>query len=202
MRDLIFISATCIGAVNCAIATTLAIERYKPSLIINQGCAGGDREDLELGDIVVANKIYYGGAIITPLKGYCQGSNALDWKIGSYSDIADFSNWSGFVIDIDPVLCDFAMGVAFSAGKLHKGAINSSDFWNREKDRIAKIRDDLDCYCEEMESFAAGRVCESFGVSFLAYRAISNNHIKDEDYLESTLRNSQEFTEKLILSLN
>ena len=63
------------------------------------------------------------------------------------------------------------------------------------------MRELFDSYCEEMESFAAARVCKDFDIPYLSFRVISNNHINDEDYLDSTCLNSQKFAVELIKAL-
>ncbi|WP_412547372.1 hypothetical protein [Photobacterium piscicola] len=54
----IVVSRTEVGIANAAAATTLAIERFKPALIINQGTAGGHDPQLQRGDIVIGNSIW------------------------------------------------------------------------------------------------------------------------------------------------
>ena len=56
---MVIISKTKIGEISSAIATTLAIQKYQPEFIINQGTAGALVDWLNKGDIVVGNKIYY-----------------------------------------------------------------------------------------------------------------------------------------------
>ena len=51
-----------IGLINAAIGTTITIEKYKPSIIINEGLAGGYTSDTKKGEIVVrkgCNKYYF-----------------------------------------------------------------------------------------------------------------------------------------------
>src|SRR5512137_2469344 len=48
----VVVSRTEVGPVNAATATTLAIQNFRPRLIINQGTAGAAVADLKLFDIV------------------------------------------------------------------------------------------------------------------------------------------------------
>ena len=46
-----------IGKVAATIATTLLIEKFQPDLIINTGSAGGFDQELNIGDIVIAESL-------------------------------------------------------------------------------------------------------------------------------------------------
>ncbi|MFG0933594.1 5'-methylthioadenosine/S-adenosylhomocysteine nucleosidase, partial [Staphylococcus sp. 231237_7MaSpsaltlick] len=48
-----------IGKVNVAISTTLLIEQFKPDLIINTGSAGALDKALNVGDVVVSDRVMY-----------------------------------------------------------------------------------------------------------------------------------------------
>jgi adenosylhomocysteine nucleosidase len=48
-----------IGKVNAAITTTLLINEFKPSLIINCGVAGGYSSKLKPLDVVIGNNIFF-----------------------------------------------------------------------------------------------------------------------------------------------
>ena len=47
------VSRTEVGTVSAAAATALGIQRFTPSLVLNQGTAGAHCSDLHVGDIVV-----------------------------------------------------------------------------------------------------------------------------------------------------
>ena len=54
-----------IGKVNAAISTTLLIEKFKPTLIINTGSAGALDDSLSVGDILISNNVMYHDADAT-----------------------------------------------------------------------------------------------------------------------------------------
>ena len=64
----IIISLTQKGIINASIATTIAIQKFNPDLIINQGCAGGHVSKLKLGDIVIGESSKYINDFKTPIK--------------------------------------------------------------------------------------------------------------------------------------
>ncbi len=54
----VVVSRTEVGLANAAAATTLAMERFQPRLVINQGTAGGHDPALHRGDIVIGTKSF------------------------------------------------------------------------------------------------------------------------------------------------
>src|SRR5262245_41747660 len=62
----VVVSKTLKGGANAAAATTLAIERYRPIAILNQGTAGGLDPSLKPHDIVLGTSALNIGAFKTP----------------------------------------------------------------------------------------------------------------------------------------
>ena len=50
----VVISKTQVGTINSSTATTIGVIKFNPIFVINQGIAGAYREDINIGDIVVA----------------------------------------------------------------------------------------------------------------------------------------------------
>ena len=73
------ISKTRMGMSNSAAATAIAIERYKPIAIINQGTSGGHDPKLNVYDIILGKYAANIGAFKTPSKAVGVGSNSLEW---------------------------------------------------------------------------------------------------------------------------
>src|SRR5690625_664942 len=61
-----------IGKVNAAMATTILIERFQPTHVINTGTAGGMKGNLNVGDVVVGDEIVHHDVDVT----------AFDYKFG------------------------------------------------------------------------------------------------------------------------
>lgn len=75
----VIVSRTMMGAAHAAAATALAIDRYHPIAIINQGTAGGHDPNLRVGDIVIGTSAVSLGAFKTPHRVAGAGSSTLDW---------------------------------------------------------------------------------------------------------------------------
>jgi len=54
-----------IGKVNAAIGTTLLLDHYKPTAVINTGSAGGFKEGLTVGDVVVSTEVRHHDVDVT-----------------------------------------------------------------------------------------------------------------------------------------
>lgn len=75
----VIVSRTRMGASQAAAATALAIERYQPAAIINQGTTGGHDPTLRIGDIVLGTSAVSLAAFKTPHRVVGLGSDTLDW---------------------------------------------------------------------------------------------------------------------------
>lgn len=62
-------------------------------------------------------------------------------------------------------------------GKLLRGKLGSGDLFSRETDRIDLLHTQFGELCEDMESAAVYKVCQTFHVPVIGIRIISNNEI-------------------------
>jgi adenosylhomocysteine nucleosidase len=75
----VIISRTRMGSAHAAAATAVAIERFHPTAIVNQGTAGGHDSTLHVGDIVAGTSVVSIAAFKTPPRTAGRGSQALSW---------------------------------------------------------------------------------------------------------------------------
>ena len=61
-----------IGKVNAAIGTTLMLQEFQPTCVINTGSAGGFASELEVGDVVISSEVRHHDVDVTGL-GLCMG---------------------------------------------------------------------------------------------------------------------------------
>jgi len=179
----VIVSKTLKGIANAAAATVLAIERYHPIAIVNQGTAGGLDPELRLYDIVIGTSSVSLGAFKTPYRARGAGSSTLDW-VPLNLMAADGSAASG-----DPRARTVARFAAaepliaaaretkpqYKRGRVVEGVIGSADMWNDELDRIARFRSEYDTIVEEMETAAAAQVAGLLSTPFLGIRVVSDN---------------------------
>lgn len=181
----VVVSRTLPGDANAAVATYIAIEKYNPAVIINQGLLGGYATNMNVYDIVVASNVINVGSVKTPVRAAGQGSNALEWEALPLTESA-FSSGKGDALSFesDKSWVERAMSEAtnYKRGKVAKGVIVSSDMWNNEYDRIQSFRKKYNALAEDMESAAAAEVCKNFKVPFLSIGLISSNVINNTTY--------------------
>lgn len=178
----VVISRTGIGMVNAAASTALLIENYHPKVIINQGTAGGHDPNLHVFDTVIGSEVMNIGRLTSEHLDAGQGIRPRSWKFtktemrenGKIKEYASFKS--------DPKLVKAALRVAdkYKHGKVVVGKIGSTDFWNREVDRILWFHKTARTSAEEMEAASVAQVAKGFHIPFLSVRTISNSEVSGE----------------------
>lgn len=190
------ISKTRMGMSNSAASTALAIERYKPIAIINQGTSGGHDPDLHVYDIVLGKYTTNIGAFRTPKQPVGGGSNSLTWV--EAFDVLPTSESDPEPIAIrkfegDQELLMAAHKVRYDKGDVVEGTIGSADVWNNELDRIQFFHQRYGTSVEEMEAASVAQIASQFNVPFLGIRILSNNITNNGAYDPGTGEACQEY---------
>lgn len=164
-----------VGKINAARTTQILIDNYKLDYIINVGTAGGLKEDIEIGDVVIADKLVQHDFDITAgghEKGYIS-------HLGKYFySNKDLINKTENVMEsLDENFNTFI------------GTIATGDIFVQDVDVKNKIKEEFEPACTEMEGAAIAQVCTLDNMPFVVIRAISdkpngNNGIDFETYLE------------------
>ncbi|MBO7697523.1 MAG: 5'-methylthioadenosine/S-adenosylhomocysteine nucleosidase [Erysipelotrichaceae bacterium] len=178
------VSKTGVGEVYATIATVLAIQKFKPELIINLGCAGSLNENVKIDDVVVADRV---------------GEwrfDAIDWPRGFDS------NYTSFPCD-DKVI--EIMKKIKTDTNIHFGGIVSANEFIYKKSQLNEIRKQFpEALCGEMEGSAIANTCFAFGVKCAVIRSISDVTLMDKNYhayyfnLEKTCQTAAKIAEKII----
>lgn len=196
----VVVSKTQKGMANAAAATVLAIERFRPLAIINQGTAGGHDAALTVGDIVIGTASVNIGAFKTATRGRGEGSDVAAWQPmdlirteGSAGQ--DPAAWVMRRFPGDPSLLAAAtrMKGRHTKGRVVDGVIGSSDVWNSEQDRIQHLHEAYGTTAEDMETAAVAQVAAMSQVPFLGIRVLSNNITNGGAYDGSTAATCQQF---------
>lgn len=206
----VVISRTEVGLANAAAATTLAIERFKPRLIINQGTSGGHDPALHRGDIVIATRSFNMGAYRSDFTPADQGIDPRKWhnfevtmRLRDNGKLVEHSSFAG-----DPELVGRALGMAdrYQHGRVVAGIIGTADEWNRQVARINWLHQTYNTAAEEMETSSAALVAEAYKVPFVGVRVLSNTDLHGEEFDPQTAIHCQQFvidyTKALINSFN
>lgn len=197
----VVLSQTGIGTAAAAAATALGCEWFRPSLVLNQGTAGGYPEDLHPYDLVLGETWYNANAWFQASYGkkYFLDLAALEGE----SKESEFTGAKPFLHNSDRDLITWLdrESLHYTRGCSVLGCIASGDQWNDEPDAIANLQKQTGALCEEMETAAAGEAAARLGMPFVAVRVISNNNRMGEPFDPGTAVALQEWIIKAVTSL-
>ncbi|WP_101845582.1 5'-methylthioadenosine/S-adenosylhomocysteine nucleosidase [Halobacillus sp. Marseille-P3879] len=193
------------GMENTAAATTLAIEKYDPKAIINQGTSGGHDPDLHVYDIVLGERTTNIGALKTGDRDEGEGIKPKDWipmdlmaSEGSAGEDPDAENIRYYEGDEDLLDAAKAVKDTHQEGKVVEGTIGSADLWNNEVDRIKWFHEKYETSVEEMEGAAGAQMADAYDVPYLGIRILSNNKTNDGEYDPDTAASNQDYVYEVV----
>jgi adenosylhomocysteine nucleosidase len=167
-----------IGKVAAATTATLLIEHFHASYIVFTGVAGGLGENVNVGDLVVADSFLQHDLDVSPLfpkyevPSYGAASFPADKKLAN-----ELKQACAAVLDnLGDVLTQEARA-AFNLNhpRLHAGLLISGDRFVSTTTESQKLQQDLpQALAVEMESAAFAQVCHDYDVPFAAVRTISD----------------------------
>ena len=180
-----------IGKVFSTLTATTMIEKFGCDTLLFSGVAGGINPDLQIGDLIVANKLSQHDLDITAFghpHGYVPGGNVY--------------------VNTNDKLKDIAIEVAKENDiKIIEGIIATGDQFVCDEQRKAFIQNTFKADALEMEGASVAVVCDALNVPCLILRAISDTADMDagfnfEEFLETSAKNSANFLIKIINKLN
>lgn len=193
----VVIVRTEIGMANAAASTALAIKKFNPVAVINQGTSGGHDSALKIGDIVIGEKSIDYTAIKTAYSAAGAGSDLTNQEmLGTYAYNAasgKFDSYKEFFAD--PTLLKVAKKVADSHKEFNavSGTISTANVWLNNIDYVNFLHETYGSSCEEMETNVAAQICYTAGVPFIGIRVLSDNIIHNSDYVPESAIICQKF---------
>lgn len=177
-----------VGKVNASRTTQLLIDNYDADCIINIGCAGALKEQLNIGDIVIGKYLVQHDFDITKFnhdKGYIPN---VGIKIESDKNLLGM-----FLNNID--------------SNVFVGTIATGDIFCTDKNMSLKIRNKFNADCVEMEGAAIAQVCYLCNIPFIIIRSISDvvngtNTIDYDKFAISSANKVAKLLNDIILKLN
>ena len=165
-----------VGKVNAARTTQILIDKLDVKTIINVGSAGALNPKLNIGDIVIANRLVQHDFDITAFnhnKGYISG-------VGDYIDSDE---------ELVSKLKNIANSLKNKEYNVVTGVIASGDIFCTEIKMKEKIHSKFNAECVEMEGAAIAQVCYLDNIPFVIIRSISdspngNNAIVFEEFVK------------------
>lgn len=196
-NDVVVDVVTCgIGEVDAAMVTTSILMQRLPQLVLSVGCSGGHSKHLKEGDVIVSTAV-------VPTAYKMIRHNGESHHIGLRRNISDpplrelpidsaltEAAMAGAALSTLPSWCvlvlttflqcyciGFRPSTSTTRPIVYRGKIGSSDIWTQWPKEIERQHNELGTLCEEMESFGCGRVCQEFGVPFIAIKDVANNEL-------------------------
>ena len=204
----VIVSKTMKGVSNTAAATAIAVERYHPVAIINQGTAGGHDPELNVYDIVLGRDSVNLGSFKTPDRRRGQGSNSLEWKPmdllaseGSAGNDPNALKMRRFKADDRLLATAESVKHRYLKGRVVKGVIGSGEVWDSELDRIHLFHTRYETSLEEMETASAAQIAGIFKIPFLGIRVLSNNITNGGKYDPKTAEACQDYVYEVVKAL-
>ncbi|KGX83134.1 5'-methylthioadenosine/S-adenosylhomocysteine nucleosidase [Pontibacillus marinus] len=201
----VIVSKTSKGMENTAAATAVAIERYNPIAIINQGTSGGHDPKLHVFDIVLGKRSVNIGSLKTGNRGENEGIAPTEWipmdlmaSEGSAGEDPDAENIRYYKGDKDLLEAANAVKDKYTKGKVVEGTIGSADVWNNEVDRIKWFHNKYGTSVEEMETASAAQISKAYDIPFLGIRILSNNKTNGGEYNPDTATANQKYVYEVV----
>lgn len=180
-----------VGKVNAARTTQILIDNYGVDAIINIGVAGGVDNSLNVGDIIIGEKLVQHDFDIT----------AFNHEKGYIPNVGVFINSDDYLVNLS---CNILNEEKIT---YHRGIIASGDIFCTEESMSMKIAHKFNALCVEMEGASIAQVCFLSHIPFLVIRSISdipnnNNVVTYEEFLESSSVKVANILFKIIKSIN
>ncbi len=186
----IVIAYSKIGKVFASLTASTMIEKFGCDTLLFSGVAGGINPKLQIGDLIIADKL-------------CQHD----------LDITAFGHPHGFVpggkvfVETTKELRDVAIKVANENNlKVIEGTIATGDQFVHSTERKQFIENTFNADALEMEGASVAVVCDALNVPFFILRAISDTADMDagfdfDEFLKSSAKNSADYLIKIVKEL-
>lgn len=149
-----------IGKVLAAMTSTLLISHYQVEVLINTGSAGGIGSGLNIGDLVISDKVAYHDVDVTAF-GYSYGQMAGGMPL--YYEAAS---------DLIQIAQKVANTVDYHT---HTGLIVSGDTFIHQISQVENIKQHFpEALANEMEATAIAQVATQYQIPFLIIRVMSD----------------------------
>ena len=170
-----------IGKVNAAVCTQILIDDYDVNMVINVGVAGGVREDVLPGHIVVASELIQHDIDTT----------VFGDKIGQVPRLDTFAfKCDNGLVNKAKAACEKNINYKSFIGRIVTG-----DQFIADIEKITWLGKEFEALACEMEGGSIAQVCYLNGVPFVVLRSISDNastgaHMEYEKFKLIAAKNS------------
>jgi adenosylhomocysteine nucleosidase len=158
---------------NAVAATTLAIRRYQPRLVVTFGPARAHDPALRAGDVVVSGKFAAFDGLFSHPAPVGGGSAPLTWeRLPHQLSAPGEKEIAAFTFPADAAALQGAKNLTHPPGRVVVGVLGSANQVNREADRIAWLHREWGTSCEDGESAHIAGCAQLLGVPVIGVRVI------------------------------
>lgn len=184
---------TCgIGKVNAAVCAQILADDFNVDKVINVGIAGGIGENVEPGDVVIADNLVQ-----------------HDIDTSAFGDpIGQIPRLDTFDFKCDAELINLAKSAAenLSGNKSFTGRIVTGDQFIADTGKIRWLKDQFNALACEMEGGSIAHVCYLNNIPFVVIRSISDNantgaHMDYEKFKPIAISNSVNILRNMLQAL-
>ncbi|BBB26230.1 5'-methylthioadenosine/S-adenosylhomocysteine nucleosidase [Amphritea japonica] len=182
-----------IGKVNAAIGTTLMLQEFQPTCVINTGSAGGFSEELEVGDVVISTEVRHHDVDVT----------IFGYEHGQLPGLPAAFTPDGFLADVAQRCIARMEGI-----KTVQGLIATGDSFMNCPERVAKTRENFPAMkAVEMEAAAIAQTCHQFDIPFIVIRSLSDiagkeSNLSFEQFLVVAAKHSAEMVMAIVQTIS
>ena len=206
----VVIARTGVGKVNAAMTATLVIEHFRPNRVIFTGVAGGLNPDLQIGDIVIAEKTAQHD--LGRLKSAEIENFGVRNPINGKRNPVFFPADPGLLQITETVLADIKLSPLQTPQgqrypRIITGTVVTGDVFVASDGKKTDLHKNLGADAVEMEGAAVAQICWQHNVPCLVIRSLSDNAGANasEDfkkYYKIAARNSAALVNHIISNLH
>jgi adenosylhomocysteine nucleosidase len=184
---------TCgIGKVNAAVCTQILVDDFNVDKVINVGVAGGIGEDVNPGDVVIADNLVQ----------HDIDTSAFGDRLGQVPRMDTFD----FKCDSELVSLAKAAADKIKEHCSFVGRIVTGDQFIADTDKIKWLSKEFDAMACEMEGASVAQVCYLNSIPFVVVRSISDNantgaHMDYENFKLIAVKNSVNILKSMLTSI-
>ena len=167
---------------NAVAATTLAVRRHSPRLIVVFGPARAHDVRLKEGDVVVSERFAAFDGMVSRPAGLGEGSDSLRWKVLPHllATPGEKETPTTF-FPADRAAREVALKLNLPGVRVLPGVLGSAHQVNREADRVAWIREQWQTSTEDGDSAHVAGVALLLGIPVVGLRIVEGSAAQSAD---------------------
>ncbi|MDP4177018.1 MAG: 5'-methylthioadenosine/adenosylhomocysteine nucleosidase [Bacillota bacterium] len=187
-KDVVIVKSG-IGKVNAAVCTQILVDDFHVDKVINVGVAGGIKEDIYPGDIVIADSLVQ----------HDMDTTVFGDRLGQIPRLNTYE----FKCNNELVSICKKISEKVTEHNCHIGRIVTGDQFIADIDKIKWLKLEFDASACEMEGGSIAQVCYLNEIPFVVIRSISDNanngaHMDFNKFKDIAAKNSLEILKNLL----